>query len=105
MFAEFYDILMHTPLGDKHGKIMICVKDWKISGSLDLLGHCEPFCGTIDSDGNCTFSGTLITLMHTIHYTASGVITSQLLNLSLNDGKHVFKVTGFVCPTVEEHSV
>ncbi len=105
MVAEIYDIRMHTPLGDRHGKMMISVRNGELSGSLDLLGHCEPFCGTIDTDGNCTFSGTLITLMRTVHYTASGVITHVSLNLLLRDERHTFQISGSACPIAKEQSV
>ena len=96
-----YEIVMDTPIGLRYGTINLCSTENRINGTLDLLGHSEPFGGTIDSNGNCTICGQLITLMHTINYTAIGKITEKAIELSLQGERNVFKMTGIGVPESE----
>lgn len=89
-----YNITMNTPVGFKHGSINVFTADNCIIGTLNLLEHTEPFSGLIDSEGNCKVSGKLITLMHTIEYTATGQITDNTIELLLQGDQKTFRITG-----------
>ncbi|MGN0114182.1 MAG: hypothetical protein ACI396_02530 [Acutalibacteraceae bacterium] len=92
-----YNIVMHTPLGKKYGTLFADVTDNTVSGWLDILKHKERFEGTIDSDGNCTISGTIVTLMRSVKYTATGKMTSTAVALKLQGERNVFELTGVAC--------
>lgn len=89
-----YIITMNTPIGLRHGTILLILTDSCINGTLDLLEHSEPLYGSIDDNGNCKISGRLITLMRTIEYTAIGRITEKAIELSLRGERNIFKITG-----------
>lgn len=101
MFKRSYHIQMHTPLGRRAGTLEVQIEKNKVRGYMNVLAHREPFEGSIDENGNCSFSGTLVTLMSTIPYTASGQITPELLELSLKGGQNLFPITGSVLQDAE----
>ncbi|MGN1203938.1 MAG: hypothetical protein ACI4SA_02670 [Lachnospiraceae bacterium] len=89
-----YNIVMDTPVGSRYGTIRLNSAENHIHGTMDLLGHSEPFDGTMDGNGNCTLNGRLITLMRTIEYTAIGKITEMAIELSLQGERNIFRITG-----------
>ncbi|MGN0553909.1 MAG: hypothetical protein ACI4I1_11015 [Oscillospiraceae bacterium] len=92
-----YDVRMNTPIGVRLGHMTVLRNLDTVSGHLDILKHCEPFEGTIDSDGNCKICGKIITLMRTISYEATGKITPDSLELSITDDRHILKIIGTPC--------
>lgn len=92
-----YQIRMQTPMGERTGTMEVQFEGGSISGRLNLLQHSEPFEGSIGPDGACRISGRLITLMSTIPYTATGRITPEAVELSLQGGRSCFAVTGTAC--------
>lgn len=89
-----YSIVMHTPIGLRYGTINICQAEGQIKGTLDILNHSEPFSGTLDSEGNCTICGRLVTLMRNISYTAIGSFDEKTIELLLQGERNKFKITG-----------
>lgn len=94
MLKRKYHIHMRTPLGDRAGTLEVQIEKGRVRGYLEVLKHLEPFEGSIDESGQCRISGTLVTLMRTIPYTATGRITAEALQLSLQGGRDRFPVTG-----------
>lgn len=77
---NIYQVILHTDIGKRMGKLRISVTKGKIKGMLCLLGketECE---GTVDDKGNCRIKGTLNTLKNRIEYIATGnLLPSELL--------------------------
>lgn len=101
MCKRSYRIQMHTPLGRRAGTLDVQFEKDKVRGFMNVLAHREPFEGSIDENGNCRITGTLVTLMSTIPYTASGQITPEGLELSLKGGRNLFPITGSVLRDTE----
>ncbi|MGN0314247.1 MAG: hypothetical protein ACI4EG_05600 [Fusicatenibacter sp.] len=97
MLRRKYQIQMKTPLGTRTGTMDIQIDKGKLRGHLDVLKRAELLEGNIDENGYCSISGTLVTLMSSIPYTATGQITPDSLCLSLTDGRNVFLLTGTLC--------
>lgn len=89
-----YDIRMRTPIGMRTGMLSVVQNEKSINGFLEILHHKEPFEGTIDGQGNCTFTGKMKTMFNTICYTATGRMDDKELRLVLTDEKHTFEVRG-----------
>lgn len=98
MTGTLYAIEMQTPLGIKRGTIKVKIEQNEISGFLDVMNHSEPFRGSIDANGDCEFTGHIITLMRTIEYTASGKMDEDRVSLLIQGERNVFQVTGTACP-------
>ncbi|MGN0378151.1 MAG: hypothetical protein ACI4EU_01030 [Butyrivibrio sp.] len=93
-FSEVYDVHMKTSIGVRSGQMTVYQSLGKVHGSLDILNHCEPFEGIINSDGSCILHGKIITLIKTINYMATGEITPQNLTLSIADSRYLLEITG-----------
>lgn len=94
MNGKKYNISMQTPIGRKQGTITVTTSDVTIKGSLDVLGHSEPFEGVIDADGICSIKGKIVTLLRTVHYTATGRIDEKEVRLRVEAVKNTFEVIG-----------
>ena len=94
MESYTYSIVMTTPMGARHGRMLAAIDGRRVSGSLSLMGRREPFEGQIDESGRCSISGTLVTLMRKIHYTACGTITPCEVSLKLSGERNIFGITG-----------
>lgn len=92
-----YDITMQTYLGAKKGFIRVQNHGGVLNGTVDILKHTEPFTGTIDENGNFSISGTMVTLMRHTDITATGTITPDGIQLTVQDGRNTFPVTGTLC--------
>lgn len=53
MSTNTYRILMKTPLGERHGTLVLERNGSMLNGWLDIMKHREPFEGTVDEMGNC----------------------------------------------------
>ncbi|MGN0203534.1 MAG: hypothetical protein ACI4BB_03250 [Coprococcus sp.] len=102
MLKRKYQIVMQTPIGGRAGTLEIQIEQNTISGYMNLLKRSEPFEGSIDENGYCSIRGKLITLMNTIPYTATGQITMDSLDLSLQGGRNRFSVKGTVIKEDQE---
>lgn len=97
-----YEICMHTPLGEKAGTLTVERTGGNLNGWLSILGHREPFRGTVDDSGHCEISGQFITLMRSVPFTAKGQITASSVELSVKGIHNVFELSGSVCPEKEK---
>lgn len=93
-----YSIVMQTPLGKKYGTLSASVSGNLLRGWLDILEHREPFEGTVDDAGNCRIVGTLITLLRTISFIATGKLTTSAVHLQVQGDRNVFELSGISCP-------
>ncbi len=91
-----YNIRMYTPIGVKTGIMFATMNEDKISGTIELLKHTEPFNGSIAENGECEISGRIISLMRAIEYIASGQITPTSVQLLARGERNTFKITGEV---------
>ncbi|MGN0753728.1 MAG: hypothetical protein ACI4ME_04645 [Aristaeellaceae bacterium] len=89
-----YKIVMHTPLGARYGTIALHADRSRLFGELELLKRSQPFDGTIDENGNCSFCGTLVSLVRTIRYRAIGQITDSAIELKLSGDRNEYHITG-----------
>ena len=94
----FYRITMDTPLGPRYGKAGLQVVQGKTDGFLELFNRKEPLTGRVDESGSCRLQGKLVTLFHTIRYTAVGLIEKERLCLKLQGllrgEPAIFQITG-----------
>ena len=97
MLERVYLICLRTPLCLKRGIMRVERSDNVLSGELELMGHCKPFYGIADETGGCSIAGTIITLMRTVPYTASGTIEEGTIRLRVKDEKNTFELSGTVC--------
>lgn len=89
-----YDIVMKTPLGARYGTILLKRENNHLFGEIDLLKTSQPFDGTVDENGNCSFCGTLVSLVRTIHYKAVGKISENTIELRLSGQRNEFNISG-----------
>lgn len=97
-----YDIHMNTPLGKKPGQLTAERNGSTLNGWLDILGHQEPFEGTVDEAGNCDITGFFITLLRKVPFAATGQITDAAVHLQIKGERNVFELSGTVCLEREE---
>ena len=102
MSEQCYSIVMKTPLGKKYGTLTASVSGTLLHGWLDVLEHRESFEGTIDDVGNCRITGTLITLLRTVSFVATGRLTASDVNLRMQDGRNIFELSGVPARTEEK---
>lgn len=98
MSEQCYSIVMQTPIGKKYGTLIASISGNSLCGWLDVLEHREPFEGTIDCAGNCRITGTLITLMRTVSFIATGQLTASAVHLQVQGERNVFELSGVSCP-------
>ena len=89
-----YNVMLHTPLGQRCGTLEIQRSGRTASGILHILKQSEPFSGSIEADGTCCFKGQLVTLTRTIPYQAEGRITKETVDLSLTGNTGCYRLTG-----------
>ena len=97
-----YRIVMQTPLGERCGTLTADISGGAVNGTLDLFEHKQPFTGTISPDGQCSISGTFVTLLRTVHFAAVGRMTDSSLSLRMQGERNVFLLTGTACDMEEE---
>lgn len=89
-----YEIFMQVPLGTKKGRLTLNKKTGPVTGVLSILGHEQTINGFIDTDGNCSFDGSIVTITRTINFHASGKLDGDTLELEIiNDNNH-YLLTG-----------
>lgn len=96
MFIFLYEIIMQTPLGEKHGIMQIEICQSKVSGYIEILKNKESFQGQIDENGVCLLYGRIVTLVQKINFTAFGIANEKEVNLVLHgEGQNdTFHITG-----------
>lgn len=97
-----YNVRMYTPLGEKPGTMIANKTGNALNGWLNILGHQEPFEGTVDEMGNCNISGLFITLMRRVSFVATGQLSDSSVYLRIKGERNVFELSGEVCPESEE---
>ena len=102
MSEQRYSILMHTPLGKKHGMITARKTANRLSGTFDILEHSRPFDGEINSAGECQISGSIVTLLRTFSYTAAGKIDENAIHLFLKGDRDTYEIIGAACTKKED---
>lgn len=105
MAMREYNVFMNTPLGKRYGKLIAQISGTSVSGQLDILNHHEPFSGTIDAFGNCRITGSFVTLMRRVMYTATGQLTESSVHLHLKGGSNIYELSGVSDPEREEFSL
>ena len=96
MSEQQYSIVMQTPIGKKYGSLSVSILADKLNGCLTLLNHNEPIEGIIDGNGNCSFTGKLVTLLRTIPYVATGIISDSEVKLQIKGARNTFRLTGVI---------
>lgn len=94
MTKQSYHIVMQTSIGERYGTMTVEWEGEQISGVMEMLGNMETFHGKIDEAGNCCIRGQFISLLRTIPYIAVGKISSSMLQLSLQEERNIFEVSG-----------
>ena len=88
MSEHLYEVYMYTPMGTKSGLLLIQQEGNCLSGWLDILMTKEPIVGTIDEEGKCLIEGVFITLLNSVHFTATGRLTDSQIDLTMEDDEN-----------------
>ncbi len=90
MNEKKYRICLSVPLGERLGTMVIQESYGRLNGWLEVMDHKNMLSGRFSADGHIEFSGTLRTLISTVHYTATGVISGRsiLLDLKTSSGAY-----------------
>ena len=67
--------------------------------------HSQPFTGSIAADGQCTISGSFVTLLRTVQFSAVGTLTHGSVSLRMQGERNVFLLTGAASESREEVSL
>lgn len=94
MSKKVYDITMSTSLGKKCGTLTLSASGGSVRGTMNILGNGNEVSGSIAPDGSCELFGSFLTLMRTYEYKAVGVITKNLVELSLTADGEVYSISG-----------
>ena len=70
-----YEVIVSSPLGDLPGKAVVDLDGKSLRGKLNLMGHDNPFTGTLDGEA-LAFSGSLKTPIGGMAYTVTGTLTA-----------------------------
>ena len=85
---------MDTPLGNRYGTLEVSALIGDVTGSLNILGKCNPLTGNIGADGSCSLRGEFVTLLKAYRYIADGIITEDHVKLGLATDRAVYNVLG-----------
>lgn len=90
MTKKFYRICLIVPLGTRNGIMAFQEKGTAIDGWLSVMNEKNLFNGTLTENGQMTITGTLRTLISTMQYTATGIISGRniLMNLKTDSGAY-----------------
>ena len=90
MSEKIYRICLSAPLGARNGTMKLRTSGDTADGWLNVMNEKNRFSGTISDDGRLTLSGTIRTLISTVHYTATGTLSGKriLLNLKADSGAY-----------------
>jgi len=89
-----YLIELEAPIGIKHGKITAEIDGSEIAGILNVMNADNSFTGTIDENGCCKIVGSVRSLLYTLNYIATGMVTKEFISLALKTDKYILKITG-----------
>lgn len=90
----FYEITMVTPAGIRYGSLQLNVNQYDVSGYLEILNHRNSISGKILKNGQCEFTGVLVSLMRKLQYTATGSFDSHSIQLTLKEEKNSYQLCG-----------
>lgn len=95
MSEKTYRIKLSVPLGERHGTMVLRESEGKADGRLNVMNEKNRFSGTLSGDGQLVLSGTIRTLVSTVHYTAAGTVSGRklLLNPKTDSGAY-YSVSG-----------
>ena len=94
MTCDTYRIVMRAPLGNRSGKLTLCIDGDELSGIIEILGHCNEFHhGTLRA-GHCQFAGEIKTLLRSISYSAEGCVGQGSVSLQMHTKRDVLPVSG-----------
>lgn len=90
MKEKKYRVCLSVPLGERMGTLTLQASNDRVSGWLEVMDHRNALSGKLSSDGHIELSGTLRTLISTVHYTAGGIISGRriLLNMKTSSGTY-----------------
>ena len=95
MREKKYRVCLSVPLGERSGILTLRGADGKLDGWLEVMQRKNPCAGTITPGGQLALSGRLQTLISSVPYTATGIISGRriLLNLKTSTGTY-YPVSG-----------
>lgn len=89
-----YDITLFTPMGEKHGVLILFISENHVNGELKILEQITAVDGEIYNGNNIKLTGSLITLVRKIPFTAEGKIGPFNIYLKLVSNSHYYTLNG-----------
>ena len=102
MLEYSYDIVMQTPLGDKKGRMDLKTSLDRLSGHIYIMGRKNEFAGKVDGQGNCSISGSILSIVSSLDYSAKGRLSKEEIELTLYGRQAVFHIKGRALEDLEE---
>lgn len=94
MTERLFDIVLKTPLGQRHGQLTLQAQGGTVSGRLTVLRGSEPIRGRMFPDGTLEFEGVMHSPVREHPYHAIGRLTGEALEMDLLDGRQCFRLKG-----------
>lgn len=90
-----YAVTLETFFRNKTGTMILNVAEGEnnVEGVLKIMEHENPFHGHISGE-DCHISGSLKTLVNTVHYEADGTVNEKGVSFVLVTHKHRLLLTG-----------
>lgn len=83
MEEKTFRICMTVPLGKRNGVMYLQKKNSSVFGWMDLMNHKNSFTGKFLDQKKIEITGTFKTLVSTVEYIGTGIITEHTVSLKL----------------------
>ena len=93
MSRRFFQITMKVPIGERTGRLWWDAQGETLQGALEILGHENPVTGRL-RDQQLELEGSIVTLVRSIPWTASGNLQGERLRLTLHGPRHNWTLEG-----------
>lgn len=94
MTESKYDVILHAPMGERPGELLLQMEGYALRGELRILGQSTELTGMIREDGCVEAEGELVTPMRRIPYSAEGRMSEDVIQMTLYAGDSTYELTG-----------
>lgn len=102
MEEKKYDVILHAPIGERPGELLLQMESSAVRGELRILGQSTKLTGMIREDGRLEAEGELVTPMRRISYSAEGRMSEYDIQMTLHAGRSTYELTGIKKKEKEE---
>ena len=96
MIKEYFNIVLHSPMGDRKGFLTLFIDNEKLSGVFRLLGFDNKIESGYIKDGGYSFISKLKTAVGELNCKVAAHLEKQTLLGTANTEKEIIKITGIL---------